>query len=286
MNQPVRNLFKGGRHVRSPGMLSADEEHQLILAWQERGDSGARDRLIRAFAPLASSVANRFDTDFGGSVNDLIQQANIGLMKAVDRFDTARGNRFATYAVWWMRAELQDYARSNKSVVRRPNSPQVRAAERLIAGAKSSIKADQGDESSELDNQIAAALGVDFERAATLRRQVSTSDFSLNAPAGGEDGAEHLEFLVDPSSVGDPIALMRRETQGQRRVLVDALEKLPARERDIIISTQVKDPADSLEKLGVKYGISKERVRQLRERALARLREHLLQRGLGPEYLL
>src|SRR6056297_4203096 len=113
MNKPVTNLIRGSRRVRTPGMLAAEEERALICAWQQHGDQQARDRLINAFAPLAASIAKRFKRGSGEINLDLVQQAQIGLMKATDRFDPERGIRFSTYAVWWVRAAVQDYARAN-----------------------------------------------------------------------------------------------------------------------------------------------------------------------------
>lgn len=133
MNKPVTNLIQGARRVRTAGMLSAGEERALIDAWQAHGYRHARDRLIHAFAPLSGSIVKRFKRRGGEVDPDLLQQAQIGLMKAVDRFDPDRGFRFSTYAVWWMRAEVQDYLRANISVVRRPNSAQSRAAAVQIA---------------------------------------------------------------------------------------------------------------------------------------------------------
>lgn len=283
MNKPVTNLIHGARRVRTSGMLSADQERKLVCAWQARGDRRARDRLINAFAPLAASVARRLKRGAGEVDPDLLQQANIGLMKAADRFDPERGFRFSTFAVWWVRAEVQDYARANTSIVRRPNSAQTRAATAQIAALDAEMAADPGMDRADADEKLADALGVGAQRAAALREQVTGSDSSLNALVRGEDGADRMALLVDPESLEEPVALQSLKIAGLRRVLVDVLNTLPDRERDIIFATQVTDPPATLEDLGTRYGISRERVRQLRERGFERLRAALRQRDLGLE---
>lgn len=283
MNKPVTILIKGARRVRTPGMLTAEEEGALIDAWQKHGDRHARDRLILAFAPLAVSIAKRLKRSTGEIDPDLLQQAQIGLMKAADRFDPNRGFRFSTYAVWWIRAEVQDYVRANISVVRRPNSTQSRAAAAQIAAFEAEMGSDSNLTGADADKQLAAALGVDAKRAAVLREQVRGSDSSLNVPVGGGDGADRMALLIDPESLGEPIALQNLKIAGLRNILVDVLNTLPDRERDIIFETQVTDPPATLEGLGKRYGISNERVRQLRVRGLARLHAALRQRDLGFE---
>jgi len=283
MNKPATNLIQGARRVRTNGMLSAGEEQALICAWQTHGDRRARDQLIRAFSPLAASVAKRLKRGAGEADPDLLQQAQIGLMKAVDRFDPDRGFRFSTYAVWWVRAEVQDYVRSNTSVVRRPNSAQSRAAAREIAAISSQVATEPDMNQATADSRLADALGVDLHQAAALREQVTGADMSLNVPVQEEDGADRMAMLADPASFGDPVALQNLEIAGLRKALAAALGTLPERERDIVFATQVNDPPATLEDLGARYGISRERVRQLRERGFERLRAALRQRNFGVE---
>ena len=281
MNKPVTNLIKGARRVRTSQMLSAEEEQALLRAWQQYGDRRARDRLINAFAPLAASIAKRFKRGSGEVDLDFVQQAQIGLMKATDRFDPERGIRFSTYAVWWVRAEVQEYARANTSVVRRPNSARTRAAARQIAALNAEMEADADIDPADADNKLASALGVDLQTAADLRQQVTGSDSSLNVPVGDEDGADRMALLVDPKSLEEPVGLQSMKITGLRRILVDVLNTLSDRERDIIMATQVNDPPATLEDLGGRYGISRERVRQIREKGLERLRTALRKRDLA-----
>lgn len=283
MNKLVPFRAQRKRRRRTPDMLSVEEERRLVLAWRERGDARARDRLIVAFAPMAAAIAKRLRPGPGEADPDLVQQANIGLMKALDRFDPARETRFATYAVWWVRAEVQAYLRANMSVVRRPESAQARRAATQIARMDAQRPGDPGTASAEADARLAEVLGVDAEKAAALRIQVRSSDRSLNVPVLGHEGEDQIALLVDPASLDAPAALRRLEAAGLRRLLVDALSHLPERERDIVVATQIHDPPATLEALGDRYGVSKERIRQLRERGFERLREALGRQGLGPE---
>ena len=189
--------------------------------------------------------------------------------------------RFSTYAVWWVRAEVQSYLQANKSVVRRPNSAQTRKAAARIAALDAEMWADAGVDSAGADARLAAALGVNAERAADLRAQIAGRDHSLNTPAIGDTGEDRIALLVDPATLGQPVPLRKMETAILRRVLVEALSTLPDRERDIVLATQVRDPPATLEGLGAQYGISRERVRQLRERGFERLRVIMHQRDLG-----
>ena len=266
-------------------MLSAEQERGLVRAWQDHGDRRARDRLLHAFAPLAISVARRFKRGAREPDPDLVQQANIGLMKAADRFDPERDIRFSTYAVWWVRAEVQAYVRANISVVRRPNSAKARAAAARIAALDAEMAADPGVDSGDTTGRLADALGVDRQRAADLRAQVTGADHSLNMPTIEDGGEERIALLVDPDSLDESAPVKRLETAALRRVLVEVLSALPDREREIIVATQVVDPPATLEGLGARYGVSKERIRQLRERGFERLRAALHRRGLSFEGL-
>lgn len=283
MNQTLMHPGHGDRRFRTSDMLSSGEERRLVRAWQQQGDRSARDRLLLAFAPLAASIAKRFGPRSGEVDPDLVQQANLGLMKAADRFDLDRDVRFSTYAVWWLRAEVQAYARANVSVVRRPNSARSRATAARIIALDAELAADPAMDRGEATVRLADALGVDVQQAAEMRAQVTGADHSLNAPAIEDGGEDRIALLVDPDSLGEPPPLQTLERSVLRRALVDALAELPDRERDIIVATQLKDPAATLQGLGERYGVSKERIRQLRERGFERLRAAFHRRGLTPD---
>jgi RNA polymerase sigma-32 factor len=286
MNKPVLNWGTRTRSTRSADMLSAEEERHLVRAWQERGDERARDKLIRAFAPMAAAMAKRFAPESREADPDLVQQANIGLLKAADRFDPDRGYRFATYAVWWIRAEIQEYKRTTLSIVRRPNSAVLRKVAAQLARLDAAMTADPQIDRAEADASVADDLGVTIDRLADLRAQITGRDYSLNVPALDDQSADRLALLVDPASLDDPACLHRLDAAILRRALVEALSDLPDRERNIVVATQLNDPPATLDALGSDYGISRERVRQLRERGFERLREIMRERDLAPESLL
>lgn len=286
MNKPILNWPRDQRRAPRAGMLSAAEERALLAAWQDRGDRAARDRLLEAFRPMAVAMARRHGPKGAEPDHDLVQQASIGLIKAADRFDPENGARFSTYAAWWMRAEIQDFKQANMSVVRRPNSAQFRKALGHLARLEDDLLRTDGIDRAEVDTHLARALGVSRDRVAILREQVSGRDSSLNVPASGEDGEERQALLVDPASAEAPGKIERLDVGALRGALAAALADLPAREREIVVATQLQDPPATLEGLGARLGISKERVRQLRERGFERLRGALRKRDLTPEDIL
>lgn len=286
MNKPILNWETRKPRKRSANMLRAEEERRLIKAWQTRGDAAARDRLVAAFRPMAIAMARRFSRQGTEPDGDLVQQACIGVLKALDRFDLANGARFSTYAGWWMRAEIQDFKQANMSVVRRPNSAQFRMAFSKLSSLEETFLRSPDVDRSEMDAHVAEALGVSRDRLATLREQVTARDASLNIPAAGDGGEERLALLEDPQSGEERGRVERLDLTTLRAGLVDAVAALPPRERDIIVATQLQDPPATLEGLGARHGISKERVRQLRERGFERLRAALSERDLTPEEVL
>ncbi|PPB79977.1 RNA polymerase sigma-32 factor [Albidovulum inexpectatum] len=269
MNTPYPNWGRRRSADRSRA-LSAEDEANLIRAWQERGDERARERLLNAFAPMAVAMARRFSGGRGVADPDLVQQANIGLMKALDRFDLSRGRRFSTYAVWWVRAEVQEYRRTMGSIVRRPNSGD--------SGMRSALSRLDGIHVGD-DARIAQELGIEQDALEAMRARAVRADASLNVSSLDDKAEDRLANLVDPDSIdpGDRVDWLDQQTL--RDALVRALSDLPDRERDIILATQVREPAATLEELGQRHRISKERVRQLRERALERMREALSRSG-------
>jgi RNA polymerase sigma-32 factor len=265
-------------------MLSAGDELHLLRAWQQRGDKHARDKVITAFSPMAGAMAKRALAGSQTAESDLVQQANIGLMKAADRFDLKRGFRFSTYAVWWVRAEIQNYKLANRSIVRRPSSGDLRKSIASLSRLDEAVSNDPTISRADADTSVAKALGVSLLRLNDLREQVSGVDFSLNVPSVGDDGEDRMAQLVDPASMEDANTMNRHDIKTLRALLIEIIGALPTREREIIVATQLRDPPASLTVLGIHYGISKERVRQLRERGFERLRTTLGRRDLELEY--
>jgi RNA polymerase sigma-32 factor len=284
MNKPISNWGTQPRRKRTANMLSAGDELHLLRAWQQRGDKRARDKVITAFSPMAGAMAKRALAGSKTAESDLMQQANIGLMKAADRFDLDRGYRFSTYAVWWVRAEIQDYKLANRSIVRRPNSADLRKSIANLSRLDETVSNNPTISRADADTCVARALGVSPLRLNDLREQVSGVDFSLNVPSVGDDGEDRMARLVDPVSMEDADTMNRHDIKTLRALFVEMIGALPDREREIIVATQLQDPPATLDRLGTHLGISGERVRQLRERGFERLRTTMGQRDLELEH--
>lgn len=284
MNKPISNWGIQPRRKRTSNMLSAGDELHLLRAWQQRGDKRARDKVITAFSPMAGAMAKRALAGSQTAESDLVQQANIGLMKAADRFDLDQGYRFSTYAVWWVRAEIQDYKLANRSIVRRPNSVDLRKSIANLSRLDEAVSNNPTISRADADTYVARALGVSPLRLNDLRGQVSGVDFSLNVPSVGDDGEDRMARLVDPVSMEDADVINRHDIKTLRALLVEMIGALPDREREIIVATQLQDPPATLDRLGTHLGISGERVRQLRERGFERLRTTMGQQDLELEH--
>ena len=272
------------RYVRATmdtEMLDAETERELALAWRDRRDERALHRLISAYARLSVSVAGQFRR-YGLPREDLIQQGNLGLMRAVDKFDPDNGARFSTYARWWVRASMQDFVMRNLSVVRTASNAaqkklffhlrKVQAAAERAALADPGGAAAQGD----LAERIARELTVPRAEVDLMLGRMAGPDLSLNAPqGGGEDAREWLDALEDATEPTEDRVLGRLEAERRLQYLTAALDALPQRERRIVVELHLSDEPRTLNDLGEELGISKERVRQLEERALSRMREHV-----------
>ena len=255
------------------GFLDAAEERRLALAWRENGDVVARNRLVTAYEPLAMSTAKRFAKTRRLDDPDLVQHAYIGLLKAADGFDAERGFRFSTYAVWWIRAELQDYRLKTWSLVRRGRSAKARKVFFNLGRLEDAVERATDESLEQRDRRLADRLDVDPDELDSLRREFSGTDNSLNQPSADGEGEDIINHLPDPDCDVEHDVAERHDLAVFRRTVMEHFAKLPDRERDIVVSTILKDPPMTLQQLGEIYGISRERVRQLRERGLERLRE-------------
>ncbi len=277
MNKPYIPTTTASEAVRArPALLSEAEERRLARAWREKGDIEARNRLVTAFTPLVMSMTQRFTKTRAQDDPDMLQHAYLGLMRAADGFDPDRGVRFSTYAAWWVRAELQDYRMANWSLVRRGRSAKARKAFFRLGPVEASLPLDPAQSAEERDSRIAQLLGVAPGELDGMRRQFGAADSSLNRLTGGdEDGTQALDLLADPDCDVEAEVATRHDLAVIRKALGRHLRRLPERERAIVVANVMQDPPQTLQELGETYGISRERVRQLRERGLERLRESL-----------
>jgi len=261
--------------------LDREEEFRLAVRWRSERDQVALHRLASAHMRLVIAIAARF-RHYGLSMADLIQEGHIGLLEAAARFEPDRDVRFSTYATWWIRASIQDYILRNWSIVRGGTSSAQKALFFNLRRLRARLSRDPGELASvSIYREIANAVGVSENDVAVMDSRLSAPDTSLNAPmVEGEDSgaSSRVSFLVDDKPLPDEVA--EDMIDGERRIswLRGALAVLSDRELRIVRARRLSDDADTLESLGARLGISKERVRQIENRALDKLRRALLDR--------
>ena len=261
-------------------LLDAETELQLAYAWRDSRDEAALHRLITAYMRLAISMAAKFKR-YGAPMNDLVQEAGLGLMKAADKFDPDRGVRFSTYAVWWIKASVQDYVMRNWSMVRTGSTSSQKSLFFNMRRVQAQLEreAQQTGESldkHQLNQLIATEVGVPLNDVEMMDGRLSGSDFSLNATqASDEEGREWIETLEDENARAD---LAVEEDYDQQRLadwLGVAMSALNEREQFIVRERKLIDSPRTLESLGAELGLSKERVRQLEAAAFGKMRKYL-----------
>jgi RNA polymerase sigma-32 factor len=263
--------------MRTP-LLSRDRELTLARRWRDADDTGALHELVRAYTRLVVSLAARFRS-YGLPLGDLVQEGNVGLMQAAARFEPERGVRFSTYAAWWIRSAMQDYVLRNWSIVRTGTTAtqkslffNLRRLRARIEGLSPAPLSDAGC------RKIAAALNVDAAAVRQMDQRLSAADQSLNAPIGEGDD-DWQEFLADAGPTPEEAVIGRHDGLTRARWLGEAMAELTQRERRIITERRLTEAGATLEDLGRTLGVSKERVRQLEQRALTKLRQSLVRRA-------
>jgi RNA polymerase sigma-32 factor len=251
----------------------------LARAWRDEGDEKSLHRLVNAYMRLAISMASRYRR-YGAPMPDLIQEAGVGLMKAAEKFDPDRGVRFSTYAVWWIKASIQDYVMRNWSMVRTGSTSSQKALFFNLRRVRAKLEREAGASGvrlngSRLREMIAAEVGVPLRDVEMMDARLAGADFSLNAQQAGEDGREWLETLEDDGPQAAETVTRGADLARVRGWLADALNSLNARERMIIVERKLRDEPRTLESLGQELGLSKERIRQLEAQALGKLRKRL-----------
>ena len=269
------------RRAMQAELLDAETELRLAYAWRDQGDERALHRLINAYMRLAISMAAKFKR-YGAPMNDLIQEAgSLGLMKAADKFDPDRGVRFSTYAVWWIKASIQDYVMRNWSMVRTGSTSSQKSLFFNMRRVQARLEREAAAVGEKLDGHqlrqmIATEVGVPLADVEMMEGRLSGSDFSLNATQSTEDeGREWIETLEDGSEQAAEIVAHQHDTERLRDWLVTAMQALNPRERFIVRERKLRDEARTLESLGNELGLSKERVRQLEAAAFQKMRKAL-----------
>jgi RNA polymerase sigma-32 factor len=261
-------------------LLDAETERTLAYAWRDDRDEKALHRLITAYMRLAISMAAKFKR-YGAPMSDLIQEASLGLMKAADKFDPDRGVRFSTYAVWWIKASIQDYVMRNWSMVRTGSTSSQKALffnMRRVQARLEREAAAVGEilDRHQLHQMIAIEVGVPLHDVEMMEGRLSGSDFSLNATQSTDDeGREWIDTLADDDGDTSIHVEAEKDRSTLRTWLVKAMTALNDRERFIVTERKLRDEARTLESLGQELGLSKERVRQLEAAAFAKMRKTL-----------
>jgi RNA polymerase sigma-32 factor len=268
------------RQAMKAELLDAETELQLAFAWRDQRDEAALHRLITAYMRLAISMAAKFRR-YGAPMNDLIQEASLGLMKAADKFDPDRGVRFSTYAVWWIKASIQDYVMRNWSLVRTGSTSSQKALFFNLRRVQAKLEREAGQRGETLDGHqlremVALEVGVPVGDVAMMEGRLSGSDYSLNAQqSSDEDGREWIDVLEDEADQAETVVETRHDAARLRGWLARAMAGLNKRERFIVVERKLREEPRTLESLGVELGLSKERVRQLEVAAFAKMRRSL-----------
>lgn len=268
-------------------LLARDLELELARRWREHGDERALHQLVRSYTRLVVATASRF-RNYGLPMGDLVQEGNVGLMQAAARFEPDREVRFSTYAAWWIRSAMQDYILRNWSIVRTGTTSAQKSLFFNLRRLRARIEGNPSSSglSAEGRRQVAEALNVDEKEVETMEMRLAAADQSLNSPLadGGED--EWQDFLADERPSPEAVVIGMRDSHMRSRWLAEALGELSPRERTIIAERRLRDEGATLEELGRVLGVSKERVRQLENRAMMKLRASMMKRVGAAEDLL
>jgi len=266
--------------MRAP-LLSAEREQDLARRWRDRGDQTALNELITAYLRLVVSMASRF-RHYGLPVSDLVQEGCVGLMQAASRFEPDREVRFSTYASWWIRAAMQDYVLRNWSIVRTGTTSSQKALFFNLRRLRAQLGDVQEHASSAALAEIAQKFRAPERDVAMMAARLSASDRSLNAPLGENGDGEWQDLLAADEDDPEAAVMRARDGAARTRLVHDALGDLNERERLIINERMLTEEGTTLEMLGARLGISKERVRQIESAAMAKLRKALLARVPDP----
>lgn len=262
--------------MREP-LLEKEEEFALARRWREQQDESALHKLTRAYTKLVVSTAVRY-RHYGLSLVDLIQEGSVGLMQAAARFETERDVRFSTYANWWIRSAMQDYILRNWSIVRTGTTAAQKSLFFNLRRLRAKIARETGEAElgQEARVKIATELQVSLHDVTEMEKRLSGPDQSLNAPLAEDSDGEWQDVLPDERANPEQVVIGLRDAETRSRWLNEALATLSPRERTIIRERRLSEESTTLEELGRELGVSKERVRQLEQRALDKLKAAML----------
>ncbi len=258
-------------------LLEREHELKLARAWKEKRDEKALHELVRSYTRLVVAIAAKFK-NYGLPMGDLIQEGNIGLMEAAARFEPAMENRFSTYGTWWIKAQIQDYVLRNWSIVRTGTTASQKSLFFNLRRLRAKITGQSARDFLDADSvaAIARELGVEPREVTQMEARMNGGDQSLNTPIGEEGDNEWQDMLSDNGPNPEEVVMGMKDGATRSQWLNNALGELSDRERTIIKERRMNDEVVTLEDLGKQLGISKERVRQLEQRAMEKLKNSIL----------
>ena len=257
--------------IRKFPLLDPQEEYMLAKRWREHEDTAAAHKLVTSHLRLVAKIAMGY-RGYGLPVSELISEGNVGMMQAVKRFEPDRGFRLATYAMWWIRAAIQEYILHSWSLVKMGTTAAQKKLFFNLRKLKGQLQAiEEGDLSPENVKKIATDLNVTEEDVVNMNRRLAAPDHSLNAPLKIDGDGEWQDWLVDESDSQEIVLAEQQELSKRRKLLSHAMKSLNSRERHILTERRLKEEPTTLEDLSKEYGISRERVRQIEVRAFEKL---------------
>ena len=271
---PDGGLSRYLTEIRKFPMLAKDQEFMLAQRWKEHQDTDAAHQMVTSHLRLVAKIAMGY-RGYGLPIGEVISEGNVGLMQAVKKFEPDKGFRLATYAMWWIRASIQEYILRSWSLVKMGTTAAQKKLFFNLRKAKSQISAfEEGDLHPEHVSAIATKLGVLDSEVISMNRRLSGPDSSLNAPLRSDSESEWQDWLQDETQVSQESVLAETEEHTIRMSLLDeAMKELSDRERHILTERRLKDDPTTLEELASEYGVSRERVRQIEVRAFEKLQK-------------
>ncbi|TNE41340.1 MAG: RNA polymerase sigma factor RpoH [Alphaproteobacteria bacterium] len=268
---PEGGLSRYLQEIRKFPMLEPDEEYMLAKAWKDHGDTEAAHKMVTSHLRLVAKIAMGY-RGYGLPVAELISEGNVGMMQAVKRFEPEKGFRLSTYAMWWIRAAIQEYILRTWSLVKMGTTAAQKKLFFNLRKIKGQIEAiDEGDMTAEQVKTISKKLDVSEEEVINMNRRLTAPDHSLNAPMRADSEGEWMDWLEDESPDQETVFAESQELKNRRAMLTKAMDCLNERERHILTERRLKDEPQTLEDLSQHYNISRERVRQIEVRAFEKL---------------
>jgi len=278
---PDGNLSRYLQEIRKFPLLERDEEYMLAKRWKDHEDQEAAARMVNSHLRLVAKLAMGY-RGYGLPLGEVISEGNVGLMQAIKRFEPDKGFRLATYAMWWIKASIQEYILRSWSLVKIGTTAAQKKLFFNLRRMKGEIKAlEEGDLNQENLEKIATTLDVSEQEVINMNRRMSGPDSSLNAPVRADSEGEWQDWLVDDSDNQETVLADQEEMTERRRMLVDAMKVLNERERQILAARRLQEDPQTLEDLSQEYGISRERVRQIEVRAFEKLQKAMKSAAIG-----